>query len=149
LSVIKRVELTRISAYGLVIDDDRLLLCRLSGTLPEAGKWTLPGGGIDFGEDPEAGMIREVEEETGLVVASAGLAGIDSFRHEVPERSFHGIRIIYYADVISGQLRNEAEGTTDRCQWHRIDALKEIPIVDLVQTALPMVRRGASGAIGR
>ena len=73
--------------------------------MPEAGKWTLPGGGIEFGEDPEAAMIREVEEETGLHVSSAGLAGIDSFTHDAPERSFHGLRIIYHANVLDGVIK--------------------------------------------
>ena len=138
-----QVEVTRISAYGLLIDRGHLLLCRLSDGLPQAGMWTLPGGGLAFGEHPEAGMIREVEEETGLVVSSAGLAGIDSFRHDVPERSFHGVRIIYHANVIGGVLRNEQQGSTDMCQWQPLHALARLGIVDLVEVALPMVQRGA------
>ena len=137
-----KVEVTRIAAYGLLIDGDRLLLCRLSDGLPEAGMWTLPGGGLEFGEHPEAGMIREVEEETGLRVTSAGLAGIDSFTQGVPERSLHGVRIIFHANVIGGVLRNEREGSTDMCQWHAIDALDKLGVVDLVEAALPMIRRG-------
>ena len=137
------VFVTRISAYGLVCDDDRLLLCRLSGGMSEAGKWTLPGGGIEFGEDPEAAMIREVEEETGLRVSSAGLAGISSVTHEGPDRSFHGLRIVYYADIVDGVLRNEEAGSTDMCRWHAIGSLEDLGIVELVQAALPFVQRGA------
>jgi 8-oxo-dGTP diphosphatase len=137
-----KVQVTRISAYGLVRQQDRLLLCRLSSEMPEAGKWTLPGGGIEFGEDPEAAMIREVEEETGLHVSSAGLAGIDSFTHDAPERSFHGLRIIYHANVLGGVLRHEEDGSTDRCEWHRLDSLDELDIVELVQAVLPMLWHG-------
>jgi 8-oxo-dGTP diphosphatase len=35
-----------------------------------SGKWALPGGGLDFGEDPRTGLEREVEEEMGLDVGS-------------------------------------------------------------------------------
>ena len=136
-----KVQVTRISAYGLLLQQDRLLLCRLSNQMREAGKWTLPGGSIEFGEDPEAAMIREVEEETGLRVSSAGLAGIDSFTHDAPERSFHGLRIIYHADILDGALRYEAVGSTDMCEWHRLDSLDELAIVELVQAVLPIVRR--------
>jgi 8-oxo-dGTP pyrophosphatase MutT (NUDIX family) len=106
--------------------------------------WTLPGGGIEFGEHPEAAMVREVEEETGLIVSAVGLAGIDSFSAEVPGRAFHGIRIIYRTNVVGGVLRNEGDGTTDLCQWHRINTLGKLDIVDLVEVALPMVRAGGA-----
>ena len=46
---------------------DRVLLVKAS---PEdSGRWFLPGGGVRFGEDPEAGLRREVEEETGFRLA--------------------------------------------------------------------------------
>ena len=136
-------QVTRIAAYGLVIDIGQVLLCRISNDLPHAGMWTLPGGGLEFGEHPEVGMVREVEEETGLVVAPTGLAGIDSISGEVPERSFHSIRVIYYTEVRGGTLRSEAEGSTDLCDWHPIDTLDSLGIVDLVEAALPMIRAGA------
>ena len=136
-----RIEVTRVSAYGLLRDADRILLCRLSQGVADAGMWTLPGGGIEFGEHPEAAMIREVEEETGLFVTSSGFAGINSFRQDTPDRAFHGVRVIYHADVVGGNLRHEVEGTTDRCEWHRLDSLHHIAIVELVEAALPMLRR--------
>lgn len=134
-----KLNVTRISAYGLVIDNDHLLLCRLSDRVPEAGMWTLPGGGIDFGEHPEAAMVREVEEETGLIVAAVSLAGIDSITDETPDRAFHGIRIIYYTKLIGGVLRNESDGTTDLCQWHPLQTLPELSVVDLVEAVLPII----------
>lgn len=36
---------------------------------PEVGEWTLPGGGIEAGESVESAAVREVHEETGLVIA--------------------------------------------------------------------------------
>ncbi len=50
----------RPSAYGIVIMDNKILLVR------ENGKYHLPGGGLDFGEDPKNAVIREVREETGI-----------------------------------------------------------------------------------
>jgi ADP-ribose pyrophosphatase YjhB (NUDIX family) len=142
-----KVQVTRISAYGLVTESDHLLLCRLSAALPHAGMWTLPGGGIEFGEHPEAAMVREVEEETGLIVAPVRLAGIDSFSAEVPDRAFHAVRIIYHANRIGGTLRDESEGTTDACQWHPLNTLGSLPVVELVEAALPLLAGG--GRAGR
>jgi ADP-ribose pyrophosphatase YjhB (NUDIX family) len=122
---------TRIAAYAVIVDGERMLLCRFSQELlPRlAGKWTLPGGGIEFGETPAAGMIREVAEETGLVVEPISIAHVDSFVEETPERIMHHVRIIYLARVLSGELRHETEGSTDRCHWWVNDDMP--PLVDL------------------
>jgi len=62
-------ERLRVSAYGLIVQENRMLLCRISPQVPAAaGMWTLPGGGIDFGEHPQDAVVREVREETGLDV---------------------------------------------------------------------------------
>lgn len=134
-----RIEATRISAYGLLLEANEILLCRLSKGTAGAGMWTLPGGGIDFGEHPEAAMVREVEEETGLSVTSTGIAGLSSFRQDTPDRAFHGVRVIYHAVVVGGELRNEIVGSTDMCQWHPLDSLDQIEVVELVEAALPML----------
>jgi 8-oxo-dGTP pyrophosphatase MutT (NUDIX family) len=50
--------ITRLAAYGAIRRDERLLLCRVGpGNLGE-GRWTLPGGGLEFGETPEAAVVR-------------------------------------------------------------------------------------------
>jgi 8-oxo-dGTP diphosphatase len=54
----------RISVKGLAIDETgRFLLSK-----EDNGKWELPGGGLDHGEDPHACLTREIHEETGLVI---------------------------------------------------------------------------------
>ena len=136
---VSRSEITRVASYGIIEDGEYLLLCRLSSAVGDyAGWWALPGGGLDFGEHPEAGMVREVEEETGLLVRPAGLLGIDSLNRETENDSFHGIRIIYRAEVTGGELRYEAEGTTDMCQWQKRTLIPALDRVSLVDAALNM-----------
>lgn len=57
---------------AIVDDEGRLLLIRRADT----GLWAMPGGGIDMGETPAQGAVREVLEETGLVVEAVGLVGV-------------------------------------------------------------------------
>ena len=135
----QKQKITRIAAYGLVLQDERILLCRISDRLPkDAGCWTLPGGGIEFGEDPVAAMIREVNEETGLIVRPLGIAGIDSFHIEEEHRAFHAIRIVYRTQILDGILRHELDGSTDLCAWWSHDEAKRLPLVDLAVTGLDM-----------
>lgn len=130
---------TRISAYGLILQDAHILLCRISQhLLLDAGYWTLPGGGIDFGEDPAEAMVREVSEETGLTVRPLNVAGIDSLYLEDAAQAFHGIRIIYHTELVGGTLRYEVDGTTDRCAWWSLAEAQRLPLVDLVTAGLKM-----------
>jgi 8-oxo-dGTP diphosphatase len=130
---------TRIAAYGIVLRDDDILLCRLSSQVPSfQGMWTLPGGGLEFGEHPEEAMIREVQEETGLNVTSTSVAGIDTFTRENTEEDFQSIRIVYQTEILGGKLRFELEGTTDMCEWHPLSRLDKLNLVSLVRAALTM-----------
>ena len=130
-------QITRVAAYGLVLRDSKILLCRFSGKLPEfEGQWTLPGGGIDFGEDPADAVVREVREETGLTVEPTTLFGIDSFTDVHNEPARHGIRILYGTRIVSGQIRYEVDGTTDMCSWFTLDEAKSLAIVELVEVGL-------------
>ena len=46
--------------------EHRILLVRVApGYMRDVGQWTLPGGGLNFGEDPADGALRELTEETG------------------------------------------------------------------------------------
>ncbi len=116
-----------------------MLLTRVSPDGPGGGLWTLPGGGLDFGEDPEAGAEREVLEETGYRVALGELLGIRSDVLE-PAQTISGHRvqtvgIVYRATVTGGELQVELEGSTDAAAWVPIDQLDALPSVDLLAWA--------------
>ena len=130
-------QITRIAAYGLVLQNQHILLCRISAQITrDAGYWTLPGGGLNFGEDPVEAMTREVSEETGLIVHSLGVAGIDSFFRKNETHDFQGIRIIYHTKLIGGTLTNELDGSTDLCAWWSYEEAKKLPLVDLTEIGL-------------
>jgi 8-oxo-dGTP pyrophosphatase MutT (NUDIX family) len=61
-----------------ILKEGKLLLTRRSAAIREGGKWCLPGGHVELGEPWSLAMIREVSEETGLLVVKSCLLGVYS-----------------------------------------------------------------------
>lgn len=141
---------TRLAAYGVIRRGEAVLLCRISPSYPDAGLWTLPGGGIEFGEAPGLAVVREVEEETGLAGRIVGEPKILSHTGIWPARTgrdhpiaYHHVRFVYPMEVVGGSERMEVDGSTDACGWFTREQLAELPIVGLVSLTLGLpVRPG-------
>ncbi|MGW3630525.1 NUDIX hydrolase [Streptomyces sp. NPDC005122] len=144
----------RVAAYAVCVRDGQMLLARWvagDGTR----RWTLPGGGMDHGEDPYDTVVREVDEETGYAVEPVALLGIDSQLRTHPRRmggatDFHGLGIVYEARITGGDLRHETDGSTDMAAWHPLGEVPSLERVGLVDIGLELWReRPALGRAAR
>jgi ADP-ribose pyrophosphatase YjhB (NUDIX family) len=88
----------KVAAAVLIEREGEILLIRRAVD-PERGKWTLPAGFVDAGEDPAQAAVRECLEETGLQVKVTGL--LDVIFGQEHRRGAH-IVIFYRAEIISG-----------------------------------------------
>ena len=133
------VERVRLAAYAWVERDDAVLLVRIAPGEMGAGLWMLPGGGLDFGEDPAPGVLRELREETGLEGVVEELLAIRSVMLE-PDQTKSGHRIqnvgvLYRVTVTGGELRNEVDESTDLAAWVPFAEVGELPAVPLIAWA--------------
>ncbi|NOX30190.1 MAG: NUDIX domain-containing protein [Actinobacteria bacterium] len=128
---------TRLSTYAVAIRDEAVLLCQISAGYPNEGMWTLPGGGVDWGEHPEDALVREVYEETGLALGSREFLGVFSrvLDSRVPPGQFHFVGLIYRAPLVGEPHVTEVDGSTCAVRW--------IPLAELEDTAVtPLVDEG-------
>jgi len=87
----------KVVACSIVEIDDRIVLLKRAID-PQKGKWVLPGGYVDRGEEVTAAAIRETHEECGLRTRIARLLGVYSY----PGRP--AVVVVYVAEYESGQL---------------------------------------------
>jgi ADP-ribose pyrophosphatase YjhB (NUDIX family) len=90
----------KLAAGAMVEQDGQILLVR-RGIEPRRGSWCLPAGYVEYDEGPVAAAIREVHEETGLVIRVTGLEGVYHIRSD---RRGMTVTILYLAVVEGGQL---------------------------------------------
>jgi ADP-ribose pyrophosphatase YjhB (NUDIX family) len=127
---------TRLGGYALCIDDaGRILLARLSLLEVDVGAWTLPGGGIEFGEHPDDAVLRELEEETGYRGEIESVAGVFShvYRRSAAAQGLdlHFVGVLYHVRIVGGTLRDEVGGTTDAARWVSREELADLRLVEI------------------
>lgn len=117
--------LPRIGVSACVWRDGKVLLVE-RGKDPWKGKWSLPGGGLEFGETVREAAARELAEETGIAADLVKLVDVDdAIMHDEAGRAIAHYSIVCFT---GHWLRGEAEACDDvtNVQWAERAALDEI-----------------------
>lgn len=140
----------RVAAYALVTSRLGLLLTEFTARTNVAGEWGLPGGGLDPGESPVDGVLREVWEETGQQITLGPLAQIQSSAWVGRSPSgrvedFHAIRIVYRAQCPdpTEPVIHDVGGTTGDARWVPLSRLDEVPLTRTWAGVETLVRAGS------
>lgn len=138
---------------AVLIHEGKVLLIR-RGKEPLRGRWVIPGGTVELGESLEEALVREVEEEAGLVVRPREVVTVfDRILREEGRVSYHYVIVDYLCDYVSGEPRaaSDAEAVA-------LVGRDELPAYDLPERALELVldgfarleaEQGLSGALER
>jgi 8-oxo-dGTP diphosphatase len=87
------VKLVLVAACALIDSDGRVLLAQRPQGKSMAGLWEFPGGKVEAGERPETSLIRELNEELGIIVKEECLAPLTFASHLYPD--FHLLMPLY------------------------------------------------------
>lgn len=92
------------------------------------GRWTLPAGILEPGEEPARGCVREVLEETGVsarVVRLAGVGTTDPVVYPNGDRAQY-LDVVFVLDYVAGQARVNDDENTD-VRWFPLEDLPDLP----------------------
>ena len=99
-----------------LIKNDKIVVTKYNEPNKKAGYYEIPGGKIEEGELPEQTAIREMQEETGIIVKNLKNKG--NLTIEYPDRKFE--LVVFFANTYQGEPKEFKDNTSD---WIDIDTL--------------------------
>jgi len=118
----------RVAAYAVVTSEQGLLATEFSDRTSVPGRWGMPGGGIDNGEQPTDALLREVAEETNQRVELGPLVEVQT-SHWIGRsprdtiEDYHAVRLVYSATCPepTPPVVLDVGGTTESARWVPVD----------------------------
>jgi len=140
---------THLGIYGVLIRNQRLLLVQKARG-PHRGKWDLPGGSVEFGEEPERTLQREFLEETGLSSVQGTIRTAVSYTliyqyDESRLEELHHIGIIYDVELTEepAGLKAEADGEDSLgAAWIPLERLSALPLTPFAEMMAEQIMDG-------
>jgi 8-oxo-dGTP diphosphatase len=108
------------TAGALCVENGRVLLARRAAE-PFEGRWDIPGGFLEEGEDPAAGLRRELKEETGLDVEPERFLGVWMDRYGGDSTAEATLNLYWTARIVAGDP--EPADDVSELRWFDRDAL--------------------------
>jgi len=114
---------------ALVLEDGKLLLIR-RGAQPGQGKWSIPGGLVELGENVQDAMVRETKEEVGLDVEAVKLMDVfDSVTLDDQGRvQYHFVVVNFLVRIVGGTVRTESDILEAR--WVPVEEVEKFTLTD-------------------
>ncbi len=122
------------ATVGAVMEGPGGVLLALRNQPPFEGYWCLPGGHIEFGEEVETALYREILEETGLSITRHRFLGY--FTEYYPEIEWHAVALMFVVQAEGAEARQEAE--VRQLRWF---SRRELRDLDLAFAHAEVVRR--------
>lgn len=120
----------RVRVCGVCLKDDLILMVRHRSVGVDGVFWSLPGGGMHFGENAVETLQREFQEETGIVVE----AGDMLFVNEFVDPPLHAIELFFHVVSFSGSIKtgfdpefSAGNQILQEARFMSIDEIKRLP----------------------
>jgi len=131
----------RISVRAIINQDDRILLVRrATGRESILGLNELPGGRLDYGEQPEDTLRRYLHEDVGLHISKAELFDVVTYIDR-DDRNIQYAVIAYTVFLAGGHHEPKLSDNYDEFTWQSLTSIQQNSITDLTQLLLGIVHQ--------
>jgi len=126
----------RISARAIIREDGRtLLLRRVNGRPSILGKYELPGGKLEYGEQPEDAIVRYLHDEAGLATRSVRLLDVLTYiDHD--DRDIQYVFVLYVVNLDSERHKVSLSQNYDRYIWKRMSNIHQDDLTESTKLLL-------------
>lgn len=113
---------------AIIIQNGKILLEKRKND-PGRGKWSIPGGLVELGESLEQTVIREVQEETGLVVDAPELIDVinQTTLDEIGKVKYHFVIVDYHVKLKGGTARAASDAA--ELEWVLLDEVEQKDLI--------------------
>ena len=96
------------------------------GAQPGLGKWSIPGGMVELGENVQDAMVRETKEEVGFDVEAVKLMDVfDSVTLDDNGRiQYHFVVVNFFARIVGGELKTASDIL--EAKWVSLDEVEKV-----------------------
>ena len=98
------MKIQELNSYLVLFNKERLLIVKRDNDL-----WEFPGGGVEWGEDPQKAAIRETKEETGLDAMNVRMITVTSATYDKGNDEKHSVYIVYRGETDSEEVKLSGE----------------------------------------
>lgn len=98
------MKIQELNSYLVLFNKERLLIVKR-----ENGLWEFPGGGVEWGEDPQKTAVRETKEETGLDASNVRMVTVTSATYEKGGDEKHSVYVVYRGETDSDEVKLSGE----------------------------------------
>jgi ADP-ribose pyrophosphatase YjhB (NUDIX family) len=126
----------KVDVRAVVLKEGKVLLARERCD----SKFSLPGGFADINYSPAEVAVKEVREETGLIVtAERLLAVVDTDLHDFPPLEYHYYKLVILCNLAGGKLSDSTE--TTEAGFFDFDSLPELSEKRNTKELFTLIRR--------
>lgn len=131
----------RIAVRGIIKDNDMILLVRrATGRETILGLYELPGGRLNYGEQPEDALRRHLHDDIGLHIKKATLFDVVSYMDH-DDRNIQYAVITYNVDLAEGHHDPRLSENYDQYVWEMLTDIQQNSLTDLTQLLLGIIHQ--------
>lgn len=122
----KGIDFIGVGVGAVIVDKSNNVLLLKRKKDPESGKWSIPGGTVEFGETIENAIVRELREELNVEAEIISLLGVTN--HIINVENKHWVSPAFLVKIKSGIPENMEPDSHESMDWFPMEDLPEITI---------------------